>query len=55
MRNKQTRDNYEAKINITKVLQNDFNWWCININKAENKVSQFKPVIEIFSGASTSG
>lgn len=35
----QNRDNYEATMNITKNLQDDLNWWCIKLNKAENKIS----------------
>lgn len=40
---------------ITSSLINDLNWWSKNVLVAKNTIKTFNPIIEIFSGASTSG
>lgn len=49
------KDNYDRDMTITSNLKDDFDWCEKNVLVAKNSIKIFKPVIEIFSDASTSG
>lgn len=52
---KKNSDNYESRMTLSNDLQIDFDWWKSHVEKTSCPIKQFKPVIEIFSDASSSG
>lgn len=52
---RRNKDNFEARMELNDELREDFNWWKIHINAAKCPIKSFKPVLEIFSDASSSG
>lgn len=47
--------NYDAKMTIPNYLEEDFNWWLINLKKAFQPIRRFKYDTQIYTDASLSG
>ena len=52
---KNNNNNFEARMTISKEMEEDLNWWRSNIRKAKNPINEFRFEMEIFSDASQSG
>lgn len=50
-----SNENFEARFPLAKLSQVDLEWWKQNIPRAINSITWFKPVLEIFTDASTTG
>lgn len=52
---KQSKDNYDAYMQIPKYLHLEFNWWLSNLSLSSNPVRQYIYAKELFTDASRSG